>query len=80
MPLGIFRENEGAIESLEVKSSDVTGKAVKYVGMICGINNGTLTDITVDADSKVSGQDYVGGIAGSDVTGRIRFAAGCDQV
>lgn len=70
MPLGIFRENEGAIESLEVKSSDVTGKAVKYVGMICGINNGTLTDITVDADSKVSGQDYVGGIAGSDVTGK----------
>lgn len=76
MPLGIFRENEGAIESLEVKSSDVTGKAVKYVGMICGINNGTLTDITVDADSKVSGQDYVGGIAGSDVTGKTYTVPG----
>lgn len=69
-PLGLFRENSGTIQHLEIKSSSLTGTNVKYVGMICGVNNGMLSDITVDKDSIVEGQNYVGGIAGSDITGR----------
>lgn len=78
IPLGLFRENEGTIQSVEVKSSDITGGGAEYVGMICGVNNGFLTDIEVDKNSKVTGKNYVGGIAGSDITGRFITVTGTD--
>lgn len=76
--LGLFGENEGTVKSLNVKNSDAVGKNVDYVGMICGLNNGKLSDISVDRESEVSGKSYVGGIAGSDITGKQYEITGGD--
>lgn len=77
-PMGLFRENNGTIQWLEIKSSNVTGSHSEYVGMICGVNNGALSELTVDENSIVAGKNYVGGITGSDITGRTETVKGDD--
>lgn len=75
-PLGLFGKNSGTIRQIRLTDAVVTG--VDYTGTVCGINNGLLSDITVektrenqtDITFDVVGRNYVGGIAGSDVSGK----------
>lgn len=82
--LGLFRVNEGCIQNLQVYDSRVDGR--NYVGTICGWNKGILKDISVssaknsnsDIDSGkrnyVHGDNFVGGICGSDMLPLIEDA------
>ena len=82
--LGLFRVNEGRIQNLQVYDSRVDGR--NYVGTICGWNKGILKDISVSADKNsnsdidsgkrnyVHGDNFVGGICGSDMLPLIEDA------
>lgn len=90
--LGLFATNKGIIEKLILENVRVegivpeTGEKINYVGAVCGLNEGTLSEITVQekrsAGQKageacyVKGGNYVGGIAGSDVD----FTAATNEV
>ena len=75
--LGLFRVNKGRIQNLQVYDARVDGR--NYVGTICGWNKGILKDISVSADKNsnsdidsgkrnyVHGDNFVGGICGSDM-------------
>lgn len=82
--LGLFRVNEGRIQNLQVYDARVDGR--NYVGTICGWNKGILKDISVSADKNsnsdidsgkrnyVHGDNFVGGICGSDMLPLIEDA------
>lgn len=82
--LGLFRVNEGRIQNLQVYDARVDGR--NYVGTICGWNKGILKDISVSADKNnnsdidsgkrnyVHGDNFVGGICGSDMLPLIEGA------
>ena len=67
-PVGLFEVNEGAIRDLQLKQ--ITSHGTDYVGTVCGVNYGTLKNIVVDKKSSVTGKEFVGGITGSDITGK----------
>lgn len=67
-PVGLFEVNEGVIKNLTLEK--ITSRGTNYVGTVCGVNYGTLSTISVDDKSSVTGKEFVGGIAGSDITGK----------
>ncbi|MBS7009304.1 type II secretion system protein [Anaerostipes sp.] len=67
-PAGLFEVNEGTVRGMVLEQ--ISSEGTDYVGTICGINYGTLKNISVDKKSTVSGKEFVGGIAGSDITGK----------
>ena len=65
--VGLFLINDGLIDNVTLDAVDVSGKS--KVGAFCAINRGVLSDLTVaDSDaqrkSRVSGEDYIGGVFG----------------
>lgn len=75
-PLGIFRYNAGTVENVSLKH--VRAEGGNYVGTVCGLNKGILRGITTTG--SVKGMDYVGGIAGSDITGEKMTVGGSEAV
>lgn len=67
-PVGLFEVNEGTVRDLQLKQ--ITSEGTDYVGTVCGVNYGTLKNILVDKKSSVTGKEFVGGITGSDITGK----------
>lgn len=67
-PTGLFEVNEGTVGELVLKQ--ISSEGTDYVGTVCGINYGTLRNISVDKKSTVIGKNFVGGITGSDITGK----------
>ena len=65
-PIGLFGVNKGTITNLTIENSSINSPEASYVGLFCGVNGGTLSNLTADASCKVSGGNFVGGIAGSD--------------
>ena len=73
--LGLFKINEGTI--CDMIFTDIRADGKNFVGAVCGLNRGMLSDISVEADvytsTDVSSRNYVqggkcvGGIAGSDM-------------
>lgn len=64
--LGVFGTLSGDVENLVIEQAVVSGLG-DYVGTICGINNGTIKQCSVD--TTVVGYDYVGGICGENANG-----------
>ncbi len=64
--LGVFGVLSGEVENLVIKQACVYGLG-DYVGTICGINNGMITQCNVD--TTVIGYDYVGGLCGENARG-----------
>lgn len=67
-PAGLFEVNEGTIRNMLLKQ--ISSQGTDYVGTVCGVNYGTLKNISVDKKSTVKGKKFVGGITGSDITGK----------
>ena len=67
-PAGLFEVNEGTVRELILEQ--ITSEGTNYVGTVCGVNYGTLKNISVDKKSTVTGKEFVGGICGSDITGK----------
>lgn len=67
-PAGLFEVNEGTVRELILEQ--ITLEGTDYVGTVCGVNYGTLKNISVDKKSTVTGKEFVGGICGSDITGK----------
>ena len=62
---GLFLTNSGVIRNVAMDNISVEGD--NSVGAFCGIDQGTLKDLTVknsDGESVIKGDFYVGGIAG----------------
>ena len=62
---GLFLTNSGVICNVAMDNISVEGD--NSVGAFCGIDQGTLKDLTVknsDGESVIKGDFYVGGIAG----------------
>ncbi len=66
-PAGLFEVNEGTIRNMVLKQ--ISSQGTDYVGTVCGVNYGSLKNISVDKKSTVKGKKFVGGITGSDITG-----------
>lgn len=64
--LGLFCENRGSIHDMVFVNVSVDGQ--DDTGTVCGLNSGTLQNITVSSGS-VKGKNHVGGIAGRDSKG-----------
>ena len=60
--IGLFGYSEGTIMKLAVNSGNVKGE--RYVGGICGQNEGTISCCSFDG--TVSGYSFVGGICGKN--------------
>ena len=58
---GIFGNNTGHIENINLNTSNVEGK--KYTGTLIGYNSGDVSGITL-RNGNVVGTEYVGGIIG----------------
>lgn len=65
-PLGLFGINRGTISSLTMEKCVIIGEKASYVGAFCGVNAGTLDNLTAGTNTSVTGGNYVGGIAGGD--------------
>lgn len=71
-PLGLFGINRGIIRNLTMTDCVIEGKNTSYAGSFCGVNAGTLENLTADGDwGHVTAGNYVGGIAGSDGYGYV---------
>jgi len=70
-PAGLFEINEGTIRNMVLKR--ISSEGTDYVGTVCGVNYGTLKNISVDKKSTVTGKKFVGGITGvnGSVQGKI---------
>ena len=66
--------NEGTIDSCHVTFSLVNSIGTGMnLGGVCGLNKGTITNSTTDADVWVGGvRDYAGGICGINAGGRLQ--------
>ena len=73
---GLFVVNEGTISNVKFDNVTITLKAsaktVRYLGLICGVNSGTIKNVYVNGkisfsdDYKYGTQFYMGGIAGKN--------------
>ncbi len=65
--VGLFGYSEGLIMDLSVENTEVIGN--KYVGGVCGSNDGTIQNCSSAA--SVKGKSYVGGVCGVNTNGTI---------
>lgn len=77
--LGLFAKNSGVISTVSMITTKVSGSKVKYVGSVCGVNAGALVGVSTDKTSVITGGKYVGGIAGTDVTGVAGESVGMER-
>jgi len=63
VPYGIFATNNGTIENVILRNSEING-GTGSVGGIAGINNGTISLCMLDENVRIIGSGTTGGIAG----------------
>ena len=69
--LGLFGQLHGSVENLDIEQALIWGLGGDYIGTICGIDRGYITQC--NADTIVIGYDYVGGVSGKNMR------VGCGQ-
>lgn len=68
---GLFGVLTGTVQDLNLKGSITCRGEASYIGLLCGENKGTLTNVSVSGKISAPYCDYVGGIAGNSTTSRI---------
>ena len=70
---GLFDILSGTVENLTLEGTVTSFGEAKNIGLLCGQNNGTVTNVTVSGTINTEYCSYVGGIAGisgnSGITG-----------
>lgn len=64
--LGLFKINKGTVEGIRFKNVIIDGTtagSVSHVGALCGVNQGSISNVSV-TEGFVTGINYVGGIVG----------------
>ena len=61
---GLFATMGGTVENLSIEGQITAGGEVEYIGLLCGKNTGTITNVTASGSVTAIYGKRVGGIAG----------------
>ncbi len=63
-PAGFFDELKGTVNDLTISGNITCYGEIANIGILCGINSGTINNVTASGTINAKYSDYVGGIVG----------------